>query len=125
MSMSITKASPDLVKPGLNGQGAKGELLSRERCLEIFRVMVRTRAMEERTIKMSKSGEGFFWIGGPGEEAFNACLGLQVKKGEGPAFDFLLLKYRNSAAMIAMGMELIDNIRQMGMRWSDPFSAGR
>ena len=31
------------------------------------------RAMEERMIKMSKSGEGYFWIGGPGEEAFNAC----------------------------------------------------
>ena len=32
-----------------------------------------------------KSGEGYFWIGGPGEEAFNVCLGLQVKKGRGPA----------------------------------------
>ena len=51
--------------------------------------MVRTRAMEERMIKMSKSGEGYFWIGGPGEEAFNTCLGLLVKKGCGPAFDYL------------------------------------
>ena len=59
-------------------------------------------------IKMSKSGEGYFWIGGPGEEAFNTCLGLQVKKGEGPEFDFLHLHYRNSAIMIAMGMPLID-----------------
>ncbi|MSQ97578.1 MAG: thiamine pyrophosphate-dependent dehydrogenase E1 component subunit alpha [Gemmataceae bacterium] len=101
------------------------EFLSAERCVAIHRIMVRARVMEERMIKMSKSGEGFFWIGGPGEEAFNACLGLQVKKGEGPAFDFLLLKYRNSAAMIAMGMELIDGVRQMAMRWSDPFSAGR
>ena len=34
--------------------------------------------MEERMIKMSKSGEGYYdWR--PGEEAFNACLGLQVK----------------------------------------------
>ena len=40
-------------------------------------------------IKMSKSGEGFFWIGGPGEEAFNVCLGLQVLKGRGPAFDYV------------------------------------
>ena len=47
-----------------------------ERCLEIYRIMARTRAMEERMIKMSKSGEGYCWIGGPGEEAFNACLGL-------------------------------------------------
>ncbi|MBI2806716.1 MAG: thiamine pyrophosphate-dependent dehydrogenase E1 component subunit alpha [Planctomycetes bacterium] len=101
------------------------EILSAERCLQIHRIMVRARAMEERMIKMSKSGEGFFWIGGPGEEAFNACLGLQIKKGQGPTFDFLHLHYRNSATMIAMGMELIDGIRQMGMTWTDPFSAGR
>src|SRR5688500_2590353 len=64
------------------------ESLSADRCLELLRLMVRSRTMEERMIKMSKSGQGHFWIGGPGEEAFNACLGLQVKKGEGPQFDF-------------------------------------
>src|SRR5579884_2515917 len=79
-----------------------------ERCLEIYRLMVRSRALEERMIKMSKSGEGYFWIGGPGEEAFNTCLGLQVKKGQGPAFDYLHLHYRNSATLVAMGMPLID-----------------
>src|ERR1700678_4407475 len=72
------------------------ESLSAERCLEIFRLMVRTRALEERTIKMSKSGEGFFWVGGPGEEAFNVCLGLQIDKGQGPAYDYLHLHYRNA-----------------------------
>src|SRR6476620_11386381 len=87
--------------------------------------MIHARLLEERMIKMSKSGEGYFWIGGPGEEAFNTCLGLQVKKGQGPKFDFLLLKYRSSATMIAMGMEPIDTIRQMGMKATDPFSLGR
>src|SRR6202047_5261432 len=101
------------------------ESLPAERCLEIYRIMVRTRAMEERMIKMSKSGEGYFWIGGPGEEAFNTVLGLQVKRGHGPAYDFLHLHYRNSATMIARGMELIDGIRQMGMTATDPFSVGR
>lgn len=81
--------------------------------------------MEERMIKMSKSGEGYFWIGGPGEEAFNACLGLQVKKGEGPAYDYLHLHYRNSATLIAMGMPLADGIRQMAMTVTDPNSMGR
>ena len=56
--------------------------LTLKRTLEIHRLMVRARVMEERMIKMSKSGEGYFWIGGPGEEAFNACLGLQVLKGK-------------------------------------------
>jgi 2-oxoisovalerate dehydrogenase E1 component alpha subunit len=99
--------------------------LPAERCLEIYRIMVRTRAMEERMIKMSKSGEGYFWIGGPGEEAFNTCLGLQVKKGSGHAYDFLHLHYRNSATLVAMGMPLIDGIRQMAMTATDPHSHGR
>src|SRR5438552_9884135 len=101
------------------------EALAAARCLEIYRLMVRTRAMEERMIKMSKSGEGYFWIGGPGEEAFNACLGLQVKKGQGATFDYLHLHYRNSATLVAMGMPLLEGIRQMAMTASDTHSLGR
>jgi 2-oxoisovalerate dehydrogenase E1 component alpha subunit len=110
---------------GRAGLGDRDNFLPAERCLEIHRLMVRSRAMEERTIKMSKSGEGFFWIGGPGEEAFNIGLGLQIKKGEGPAFDFLHLHYRNSGTLIAMGMPVLDTVRQMAMTATDPFSAGR
>ncbi|HVS37594.1 MAG TPA: thiamine pyrophosphate-dependent dehydrogenase E1 component subunit alpha [Gemmataceae bacterium] len=101
------------------------ESLAAERCLEILRIMARTRAMEERMIKMSKSGQGYFWIGGPGEEAFNACLGLQISKGEGPAYDFLHLHYRNSATLVAMGMPLVDGVRQMAMTRTDRHSMGR
>ncbi len=99
--------------------------LPADRVLEIHTLMVRARKLEERMIKMSKSGEGYFWIGGPGEEAFNVCLGLQVKKGEGPDFDYLHLHYRNSATMLAMGMDPIDAIRQMAMTRTDPHSMGR
>jgi 2-oxoisovalerate dehydrogenase E1 component alpha subunit len=108
------------------GEVASGtEQLPAERCLEIYRIMVRARAMEERMIKMSKSGEGYFWIGGPGEEAFNTALGLQVKKGCGPDYDYMHLHYRNSATLVALGMPLIDGIRQMGMTRTDPHSMGR
>jgi 2-oxoisovalerate dehydrogenase E1 component alpha subunit len=101
------------------------ESLPADRCLDLYRVMVRTRAMEERLIKMSKSGQGYFWIGGPGEEAFNACLGMQVKKGEGPQYDYLHLHYRNSATLVAMGMPLLEGIRQMAMTATDTHSLGR
>src|SRR5712671_801552 len=101
------------------------ESLPADRCVGIYRIMVRSRVMEERMIKMSKSGQGHFWIGGPGEEAFNVCLGLQVKKGCGPAFDFLHLHYRNSATLVAMGMPLLDAIRQMAMTATDLHSMGR
>jgi 2-oxoisovalerate dehydrogenase E1 component alpha subunit len=105
--------------------GSAAESLPSDRCVKIYRLMVRARAMEERMIKMSKSGEGYFWIGGPGEEAFNVCLGLQVHKGFGPAFDYLHLHYRNSATLVAMGMSLIEGVRQMAMRVTDQNSMGR
>jgi 2-oxoisovalerate dehydrogenase E1 component alpha subunit len=101
------------------------ETLPLSRCLELYRIMVRTRRLEERCIKMSKSGEAFFWVGGPGEEAFNACLGLQVRKGCGPAYDYLHLHYRNTALLLAMGMPIIDHVRQMAMTKTDPHSWGR
>jgi 2-oxoisovalerate dehydrogenase E1 component alpha subunit len=99
--------------------------LPADRCLQILRLMVRARVMEERMIKMSKSGMGYFWIGGPGEEAFNVCLGLHVRKGQGPAYDFLHLHYRNSATLVAMGMDLIEGVRQMAMTATDVNSMGR
>jgi 2-oxoisovalerate dehydrogenase E1 component alpha subunit len=99
--------------------------LSAERCRLIHKLMVRTRALEERTIKMSKSGEGYFWVGGPGEEALNVCLGLQTHKGRGPAHDYLHLHYRNLGVMLALGMPMIDHVRQMAMTATDPHSRGR
>ena len=38
------------------------ETLPIARCLELYRLMVRTRVLEERCIKMSKSGEAYFWV---------------------------------------------------------------
>jgi 2-oxoisovalerate dehydrogenase E1 component alpha subunit len=87
--------------------------------------MVRARLLEERLIKMSKGGDGFFWIGGPGEEAFNVPLGLQVKKGHGVNFDFLHLHYRSSAIALALGAKPIDALRQMRSVGTDPYSKGR
>ncbi|MDY3554023.1 thiamine pyrophosphate-dependent enzyme [Gemmata sp. JC717] len=99
--------------------------MSVEVALTVFRQMLRTRALEERSIKMSKSGEAYFWIGGPGEEAFSVCLGLQINRGRGPAHDYLHLHYRNAGVMLAMGMPMIDHTRQLAMRATDRHSRGR
>ncbi len=99
--------------------------LGTTRLLNIHEIMVRARLLEERLIKMSKGGDGFFWIGGPGEEAFNVSLGLHVKKGRGVDYDFLHLHYRSSSIMLAMGAKPIDTLRQMRSVAGDPYSKGR
>src|SRR5579883_2996594 len=96
-----------------------------DKLLKIHGLMVKARVLEERLIKMSKSGDGFFWIGGPGEEAFNVALGLHVKKGKGLDYDYLHLHYRSSAILLAMGAPVIDDIRQMRSVATDPYSKGR
>ena len=93
--------------------------------VQIHDLMVKARVLEERLIRMYKQSDGYFWIGGPGEEAFNVPLGLQIKKGQGLDHDFLHLHYRSGAILTAMGMDPIDPIRQMKNVASDPFSGGR
>jgi 2-oxoisovalerate dehydrogenase E1 component alpha subunit len=87
--------------------------------------MVRARVLEDRLITMYKQGDGYFWIGGPGEEAFNVPLGMLVNKGQGPAHDYLHLHYRSSATLLAMGADPVDSLRQMKNTATDPYSGGR
>lgn len=101
------------------------EAISTELALTLYRQMVRTRVLEERSIKMSKSGEAYFWVGGPGEESLNVCLGLQIHRGQGPAHDYLHLHYRNSGILLAMGMPMVDHVRQLAMTATDKHSRGR
>jgi 2-oxoisovalerate dehydrogenase E1 component subunit alpha len=101
------------------------ERLSAEKCLQIYDLMLRARLLEERLITMYKQGDGFFWIGGPGEEAFNVPLGLLVDKGAGLDHDFLHLHYRSSGTLLAMGADPVDSIRQMKNTLTDPYSKGR
>lgn len=92
---------------------------------QIHEYMVKSRVLEERLIRMYKQNDGYFWIGGPGEEAFSVPLGLQVKKGFGLDHDFLHLHYRSSPIMLCMGAEPIDSMRQMKNTVTDPYSGGR
>jgi len=99
--------------------------LSPEMCVGIHELMLRSRLLEERLITMYKQGEGFFWIGGPGEEAMSVPLGLLVDKGQGVDHDYLHLHYRASGTLLAMGADPIDTLRQMRNVATDPYSKGR
>lgn len=104
---------------------AEEQPLSTEVLLCLHDAMLRARCLEERLIRMNKQGDGFFWVGGPGEEALNASLGLLVHKGCGPEYDYLHLHYRSTATLVAMGADPMDTLRQMKSVATDPYSAGR
>lgn len=92
---------------------------------KLHELIVEGRALEERLIRMQRGGDGYFWIGGPGEEAFNASLGLLTKKGRGLDHDYLHLHYRSATTLLAMGADPIDALRQMKSVVTDPYSGGR
>ena len=119
MSSSAPATRPTSVAAAAPGR------LPAERCLQIYDLMLRARVLEDRLITMYKQGEGFFWIGGPGEEAFSVPLGLLVDKGQGVDHDYLHLHYRSGGTLLAMGADPIDSIRQMRNAATDPYSRGR
>ena len=99
--------------------------LSPDLLLKMHSLMVKARVLEERLIQMYKQGDGYFWIGGPGEEAFNVPLGLLIHKGQGPQYDYCHFHYRQSGTLVAMGADPIDAMRQMKNTATDPYSGGR
>jgi 2-oxoisovalerate dehydrogenase E1 component alpha subunit len=117
--MSVTATRPTSVAAATSGR------LSPELCLQIYDLMLRTRVLEDRLITMYKQGEGFFWIGGPGEEAFSVPLGLLIDKGQGVDHDYLHPHYRQTGTLLAMGADPVDSLRQMRNAATDPYSRGR
>ena len=123
-------AAPQKTKR-VNGKTSKGPTvgskttLPKEVQLHIFDNMVKSRVLEERLIKVYKTGDSFFWIGGAGEEAFGVPLGLLTHKGHGPQYDFLHLHYRGTPTLIAMGMTMIDSLRLTMNKATDPSTGGR
>ncbi|MGO9066799.1 MAG: thiamine pyrophosphate-dependent dehydrogenase E1 component subunit alpha [Myxococcaceae bacterium] len=115
-----SRPRPQLVRAEAGALGVDRELLVR-----MHELMVKARVLEERLIQMYKAGHGYFWIGGPGEEAFNVPLGLLMKRGQGPAYDYLHGHYRQSATLLALGEEPLGALRQMKNTATDPYSAGR
>ena len=99
--------------------------LPKDKLLLIHDLMVKSRVLEERLIKIYKTGEAYFWIGAPGEEGFGVPLGLLVNKGQGVQHDWLHLHYRGAPTMVAMGMEIIDSVRLMMNKVTDVSTGGR
>ncbi|MGZ6142890.1 MAG: thiamine pyrophosphate-dependent dehydrogenase E1 component subunit alpha [Myxococcales bacterium] len=99
--------------------------LSPELLVQLHQLMVKARVLEERLIQMYKQGDGYFWIGGPGEEAFNVPLGMLIQKGRGPQYDYCHFHYRQSGTLLAMGADPIDSLRMMKNTATDPYTGGR
>lgn len=123
-SNSAVRTGKSLKRPPTSSAKAFGGL-SKELLLKMHDLMVKSRVLEERLIKIYRAGESYFWIGGPGEEAWGVPLGLLAQKGQGVKYDWFHLHYRCTPTLIALGMEMVDSIRLMMNRVTDPSTGGR
>ncbi len=119
----LKASKKDAPKKSLNGSGKM--TLPTSQLRQMHELMVKSRVLEERLIKIYKAGKAYFWIGAPGEEAFGVPLGLLVNKGQGPEHDYLHLHYRGTPTLLAMGLDPVDSIRIMMNRSTDPSTGGR
>ncbi len=99
--------------------------IPRDQLLEMHRLMLLSRVLEERCIRVYKMGDAYFWIGGAGEEAFGIPLGFLANKGQGVDHDWFHLHYRCTPTLVAMGMPMIDSLRLIMNRATDPSTGGR
>jgi len=113
------------IRPKASSDAAGERRLPKEQLLRVHDLMLEGRVLEERLIRMQRQGDGYFWIGGPGEEAFNVPLGMLMKKGQGLDHDYFHGHYRSSGTLLGLGAESIDALRQMANVRTDPYSQGR
>ena len=99
--------------------------LSGELLLKIHYLMVKSRVLEERMINIYRQGQAYFWIGGPGEEAFGVPLGLLIKKGCGLDYDWLHFHYRATPTLVAMGLSIREALRLIMNKVTDKHTGGR
>jgi 2-oxoisovalerate dehydrogenase E1 component alpha subunit len=123
--MLVTQQNKNKKKKLTSSSKSKKLPIENDLLVKIYSLMVRSRALEERLIKIYKSGDAYFWIGGPGEEAFGVPLGLLAKKGQGPKFDYLHLHYRGTPTVLALGMPMLDATRLIMNKATDRCTGGR
>ena len=118
--MATTKTDPKLSLPG--GKKSRNyEGLTRERLIELYRMMYTSRRIDDREIMLKRQQKIFFQMSGAGHEAIGAAAGLVLKAG----YDWFYPYYRDRALCLALGAKPLEMFLQAVGAADDPSSGGR
>jgi 2-oxoisovalerate dehydrogenase E1 component len=118
--MATTKTDPKLSLPG--GKKSRNyEGLTRERLIELYRVMYTSRRIDDREIMLKRQQKIFFQMSGAGHEAIGAAAGMALKAG----YDWFYPYYRDRALCLALGAKPLEMFLQAVGAADDPSSGGR
>ena len=105
--------------------------LKPEQLIHAYRVAARSRAVEERIVRLVSQGRVKFSIWGAGEEIHGTATALALDRTIEPRHFGLVAHYR-SGALCSMWCELrghqdftLNLLRQQFSKATDPFSGGR
>ena len=95
--------------------------LSPQQMIEIYRLMVLSRCVDDREIILKQQQKIFFQISGAGHEALQVAAALALRSG----YDWFFPYYRDRALCLALGVTPADMFLQAVGAASDPASGGR
>ena len=95
--------------------------LSRDELLEMYRLMVIARAVDERMWILNRAGKIPFVISGQGHEGAQVGLAFALKQGH----DWMVPYYRSVASLLTFGMSPREIMLAQFARGVDPSSGGR
>jgi 2-oxoisovalerate dehydrogenase E1 component len=95
--------------------------LGRAELLDMYRVMVTSRLVDEREESLKRQSKAYFQISGAGHEAVQVAVARHLRPGS----DWFFPYYRDRALALALGQTPLEHLLQSVAADADPASRGR